>query len=246
MNPIIGITTNARNDKWVTLPYYDHYFVVPDVYVDAVRQAGGIPILLPPDEPNLEHLLQLLDSLIISGGGDICPQFYDGDIAHPNLTRQDEARDKFEIAIIKQAMQAKDKPIFCVCRGMQVLNVALGGTMYEHIPDIREQDIHRGSDGFWAIHDVLVEPNSKLADAMNTTQVKTYSGHHQAVKIVADGLSVVAKSPDDIVEGLEAIDHPWLVGVQWHPEKSASVDETQQALFNQLVAEARKVKSVNS
>lgn len=240
MTAIIGITTGGRFENMYNSKYYDHYYVVPDMYVQAVRVAGGIPILLPPGEMLLEEILTIVDGIIVTGGGDIIPSTYGGNDNHPAVNRLDKERDDFEFAIIQHMAQRKDKPVLCVCRGMQVLNVALGGSMYEHIPDIREVDTHRNQvDGYWQLHDVEIEDDSKMAEAMGSSIVKTYSGHHQAVKDIADGLRIVAKSPDDIVEGLEAIDHPWMIGVQWHPEKSAHEDKTQQALFNKLVEIAR-------
>lgn len=239
MKAIIGITTSGRNENMYETKYYEHYYVAPHLYVEAVRQAGGIPILLPPGESNIGQILELVDGIIVTGGGDIIPEAYGGDEKHPAVNRLDKERDDFEFELIQQVMKSKDKPVLCVCRGMQVLNVALGGTMYEHIPDIREIDTHRNEVGYWQLHEVNVEPGSRMAEAMGSQIVNTYSGHHQAVKDIADGLRIVAKSPDNIVEGLESSTHPWMVGVQWHPEKSAREDVTQQALFDKLVEIAR-------
>lgn len=235
MKPIIGITTSGRNENLVQSPYYDEYFVVPSPYVDAVSKAGGIPLLIPPIPDDIERLLSIVDGIIISGGGDIEPQRYGGNAQHPALTRQDTERDALEIEIIQQIVASKEKPVLCVCRGMQVLNVALGGTLHEHIPDIREQDTHRNEDGFWIVHEVNVKAESKLASAMQAETVHTFSGHHQAIDKIAENLKVVASSPDDIVEALEHTEHPWIIGVQWHPEKSARSDKTQQNLFDKLV-----------
>lgn len=239
MKAIIGISTSGRYENIYQSVYYDHYYIMPDLYVQAVRKAGGIPILLPPGEENLAEILEIVDGIILTGGGDIIPEAYDGNMEHPKVIRLDKERDDFEFAIIRDAVERKDKPVLCVCRGMQVLNVALGGTMYEHIPDIRETDGHRDETGYWKLHEVKVDADSKMAEAMGTDIVHTYSGHHQAVKDIADGLKIVAKSPDDIVEGLELPSHPWMVGVQWHPEKSAHEDKTQQGLFDKLVEIAK-------
>ncbi|MGJ3241013.1 MAG: gamma-glutamyl-gamma-aminobutyrate hydrolase family protein [Anaerolineae bacterium] len=240
MTTIIGITTSGLNEQMVQSPYYDHYYVVPDLYVAAVRRAGGIPILLPPGETDIESVLELVDGMVVTGGGDICPYVYGGNSDHASLTRQDPERDRFEIGIIQAMIVQRDQPVLCVCRGMQVLNVALGGTMYEHIPDIRDVDMHRNADGFWTVHDVQIRARSKLAQAMQSIQVQTYSGHHQAVKTIGEGLTVVAQAPDGIVEGLEVNVHPWMIGVQWHPEKSAQTDPTQQALFDTLIRQTQQ------
>ena len=239
MKPIIGITTYGKDDYKIESTYYSGYYVTPNDYVEAVRRAGGIPILLPPGEEDISHILELVDGIIVSGGGDIRPEAYGGNSEHPSLNRLGLERDTLEINIIREMSERKDKPVLCICRGMQVMNVALGGTMYEHIPDIRETDTHRNEEGFWTIHEVTVNADSKLAEAMGTDTVHTYSGHHQAVKDIASGLKVIAKSPDDIVEGLESIHHPWMVGIQWHPEKSAHEDSSQQRLFDKLVALAK-------
>ncbi len=239
MSAIIGITTYGANENKINSDYYEHYYAVPALYVDAVRRAGGIPVLLAPGETQIEKILEIVDGIIVSGGGDIRPENYGGNGSHPALTRQDSERDAMEIGIIREMVKRQDKPVLCICRGMQVLNVALGGTMYEHIPDIRDIDSHRNHDGHWTIHEVTVDADSKMANAMGSQTVNTYSGHHQAVKDIASALRVVAKSPDDIIEGLELDSHPWMVGVQWHPEKSAHEDDTQQALFNKLVEIAR-------
>jgi putative glutamine amidotransferase len=238
MPPIIGLSTGGRIENDFTGDYYQSFFYIPSLYIESVRRAGGIPVLLPPNAADeVEALLPCLDGLIITGGADIDPKHYQGNDQHPNLTKIDHERDSSELALIR-AWAKTDKPMLCVCRGMQVLNVAFGGTMHEHIPDVRESDIHRSADGLWAIHEISVDENSRLAKAMGTNKVETYSGHHQAVKAIGQGLCVVAQAPDGIIEALEHEQHPWLLGVQWHPEKSSATDPTQQAIFNTFVKEA--------
>jgi putative glutamine amidotransferase len=239
MPPIIGLSTGGRIENDFASSYYDSFFYIPSLYIEAVRRAGGIPILIPPDSANeAESLLHRLDGLIITGGADINPKHYGGNTQHPSLTKIDPERDNSEMALI-HAWLNTNKPMLCVCRGMQVLNVALGGTMHEHIPDVRENDIHRSADGLWAIHEVLVDENSLLAQVMGTNNVETYSGHHQAVKAIGQGLCIVAQAPDGIVEALAHEKHPWLIGVQWHPEKSAATDPTQQRIFDVLAQQAK-------
>jgi putative glutamine amidotransferase len=238
MPPIIGLSTGGRIENDFTGDYYQSFYYIPSLYVESVRRAGGIPVLLPPNAAHeVETLLPRLDGLIITGGADIDPKHYEGNSQHPKLTKIDHERDSSELALIR-AWSKTDKPMLCVCRGMQVLNVAFGGTMHEHIPDVREKDIHRGADGLWAIHEISVDENSLLAKVMGTNKVETYSGHHQAVKAIGQGLCVVAQAPDGIVEALEYEQHPWLLGVQWHPEKSAATDPTQQAIFDAFVKTA--------
>ena len=132
-----------------------------------------------------------------------------------------------------------DLPTLCICRGMQLLNVVLGGSLHEHIPDLQAEDIHRSAEGGWIVQPLCALPSSKVATAMQSPQVATYSGHHQAVKSVAPNLQITATAPDGIIEALEHSEHPWLVGVQWHPECSAHEDLSQQRLFDALVEKAR-------
>lgn len=240
MPPIIGITSTGKNESYLESRYYKSYYASPSQYVDAVRKAGGVPIILPSAKPDeVQDILQIVDGMIVTGGTDIAPEFYDGNSDHPNLTQLDKERDASEIAIVQNIVEMADKPLFCVCRGMQVLNVALGGTIYEHLPDILEDDMHR-DDGFWTLHDVDVDNDSLLAQVMQAETVNTYSGHHQAIKTVGEGLSVVAKAADGIIEALTYENHPWVLAVQWHPEKTAAEDITQQRLFDALVEAARE------
>lgn len=129
---------------------------------------------------------------------------------------------------------------------MQALNVALGGTLHEHIPDIREDNIHQAVDGGWTIQGVTVDPDSFLAEVMERTDLTTHSGHHQAIKELAPSAKIVATSPDDIIEAIEVPGHPWLVAVQWHPEMSAAEDPSQQRIFDQLVKTATEYRKRRS
>jgi putative glutamine amidotransferase len=236
MPSVIGLTTYGYQEKRTLSQHYEYHYALPKEYVDAVIRAGGIPLLIPPTGGNWRMLWRLFDGIIIAGGTDVAPQYYQGDTSNPKINAEAPERDATEIALVQYAFEMKDKPVLCICRGMQVLNVALGGTLHAHIPDIREQVIHRSAEGVWALHDCTVKADSQLAQIMGTESVHTYSGHHQAVNQVANGLHVVATAPDGIIEAVVAPDHPWLVGVQWHPEKSAATDPTQQRLFDAFVA----------
>jgi putative glutamine amidotransferase len=238
--PIIGLTTYGYREKETISSLYDHHYAIPKEYVDSVTRAVGIPLLIPPNDNDWQALWPTLDGIIVTGGTDVAPQYYNGDTQNPKIQAAAPERDAAEIALIQYAIAAKDKPVLCICRGMQVLNVALGGTLHAHIPDIREQDMHRNEEGLWTLHDCDVEAGSQLARIMGVDCVNTYSGHHQAVNHVANGLQVVATAPDGIIEALNYPDHPWFMGVQWHPEKSAATDPTQQRLFDELVKAAAK------
>lgn len=238
-NPLIGVTTGGRSEGYIKSRHYEAFYSVPAPYVDAVRRAGGIPLLLPPGEEACGSLLPLLDGLIVTGGTDIDPAEYGGDRWHPHALPADAERDRSELGLARRLLDEGETPLLCICRGLQVLNVAAGGTLHEHIPDIREEDIHRNEAGLWAMQEVHIKSDSLLAEVMGLTTMRASSGHHQAVKDVAPGLRVAAAGVDGIIEALELPSHPWLIAVQWHPEVTAARDPAQQALFDALVAQAR-------
>lgn len=237
--PIIGITTGGRTEPYVTSKHYDEFYSTPAQYVDAVHRAGGTALLIPPSNTDWNTLIDILDGVIITGGTDINPAEYDGNTENPNLYPADAERDRAELTFARHLIAEKQTPLLCICRGFQVLNVATGGTLHEHIPDIRKTDIHRNAEGLWQMQDVSIEPDSLTASVLGTTQVNSTSGHHQAVKDVGDGLRVVGTAPDGIIEAMEMPDHPWLIALQWHPEVTAMSDPTQQAIFDALVEQAK-------
>ena len=238
--PLIGITTGGRSEGYIQSRHYREFFSTPAPYVDAVRRAGGIALLLPAAVSEWEQLLPLLDGIVVTGGTDIDPVEYGGNHRHPNVLPPDRERDRSELALARRLLDEGLTPTLCICRGLQVLNVAAGGTLHEHIPDIRADDIHRDEAGLWAMQDVHVKPDSLMATVMGKTALHTSSGHHQAVRDLGAGLRVVAEAEDGIIEALEAPAHPWLIAVQWHPEVTAAHDKSQQALFDGLVENARK------
>lgn len=242
MQPVIGITTYGRDERKIKTLYYDEFFYLPTQYVDAIRRAGGTPLLLPPGGEDWRAWPARLDGLIVSGGGDVNPAAYDGQADHASIAGVDLHRDASEIGLLRQVTGPSAMPVLCICRGMQMLNVALGGTLVEHIPDVRDRDIHRAADGGWAMQSVQVAPGSFLASVMGVTSITTHSGHHQAVKDLGRDLVVVATAADDIPEALELPDHPWLVAVQWHPEMSAASQPSQQRIFDSLVMAAAAAK----
>jgi putative glutamine amidotransferase len=194
LKPLIGITTNGR---------WEFYYKLRIEYVDAVRRAGGIPVMLPPGETALDALLERLDGVIFSGGLDLNPALYNGQSDHPALSRFDDERDETEVALARKLMNLR-LPVLFICRGLQVFNVALGGTLIEHVPDVvGEITNHRLSDRQPTSHAISVEAHSNLAQVMAGTEVETASWHHQSVRKPADGLQVIALSPDGIIEALE-------------------------------------------
>ena len=146
--------------------------------------------------------------------------------------------DQTELELIRYLLDQSSKPVLFICRGMQMLNVVMGGTLHEHLPDARDIDIHRNEVGGWTLQSVAVVPETALARSMQVEAVKTFSGHHQAIKDVANGLRVVADASDGTVEAVEIDGSRFFVAVQWHPEMSAASDPSQQNLFNDLVKAA--------
>ena len=237
MQPIIGITTYGRREQPNPNDHYAEHYSAPVQYVAAVRRAGGVPVLLMPEEPAWERWLDVVDGVIVSGGADVEPSRYGG-ADHPEVVEFDPHRDAAELALTARLVESTTPSLF-VCRGMQVLNVALGGTLHPHVPDLGSGDIHRNDEGLWTYHDIEATEGSRVAEAMGTGSAKPCSGHHQALDRVADALTVTAVAPDGLPEAVELADHPWLVGVQWHPEVSAPDDPAQQGIFDAFVAAAR-------
>jgi putative glutamine amidotransferase len=233
--PIVGITGYPRDERG--------RFSLPAEYVAAVRRAGGIPVIVAPGETRANELLEVLDALILAGGGDVDPMLYGGR-AHPAIYGVDRERDESEIALAREVRE-RGTPALAICRGSQVLNVALGGTLIEHLPDeVGERVAHRGSGaGTRAMHAVEIEPGSGLARTLGSQHVEASSSHHQGIRRVARELSVVARAEDGAIEGVELPRHPFLLGVQWHPEHTAGDDPAQQRLFDDLVEAARRTRS---
>ncbi len=212
-------------------------------YVDAVIRAGAAPLLIPnvTDRALLRTLYGRLDGLLLSGGGDIDPTYY-GEARHEKCGLPSPERDETELALIRWAVE-DGMPLLAICRGIQVLNVALGGTLYQ---DIEAQapgaERHSWSPGYprdYIAHSVSIEPQTRLAHIVGADPLPVNSFHHQSVKDVAPGLTVTARAPDQIIEAVEANGHAFVVGVQWHPEGLASSDTRAQGLFDALVTVCR-------
>jgi putative glutamine amidotransferase len=183
-------------------------------------------------------LLDRFDALVLTGGPDLDPETF-GQLPHPKTYGVDRDVDDFELPLVHDAI-ARGIPTLAICRGVQVLNVALGGSLYQHIPDDPGTEPHGrpGEPNGGRLHDVTIDAGSRLAAVMEATTVAASCHHHQAIDKVGDGLHVVARAADGIVEALE-LDHPeqWLLAVQWHPEDTAGTDQAQQHLFDALVAQ---------
>ena len=247
MNPIIGITAQQSvvDSPGGQLPAQ----VVNEVYTDAVIRQGGTPVLLAPVDPDqAPHVLDRIDGLVLSGGGDVDPSFYGGQ-RHEEMYSLDLARDSYEIALAREAQQRR-MPVLAICRGLQVLNVALGGTLIEDIPSEIGSNDHsvRGPTVVDSHQTVTMDSASLVAQVVNSVEAHVNSIHHQAVRDVAPGLRAAGWTPDGVVEVLDPIDHRWpLLAVQWHPEYLAVKDDPASlALFGALVVNARVAASLPS
>jgi putative glutamine amidotransferase len=213
-------------------------------YVDAVRRAGAVPLVFPVIDPDdVESLLAVVDGLILTGGGDVDPARY-GAEPHPETYGVDDARDAIEFRLLQVALD-EGLPVLATCRGLQVANVALGGTLVQHLPMVTESE-HR-QFGRWqeGVHRVRIDPDSRLARLLGRTDVEVNSLHHQAVATPAPGLRPVAWAEDGVVEAVEPVGDERLVAVQWHPELHENAP-AQQGLFGNLVAQATEVAARSS
>ena len=231
MRPVIGITTYVEPSEWG--PWKTEAALVPATYVRMVERTGGRPVLIPP-AMGADEVLDVLDGLVFSGGADVDPAYY-GAAPHESVTSLREDRDQSELALLRGALD-RDLPLLCVCRGMQLLNVACGGTLEQHLPDRTAIDAHLKSPGVFAVHEVEIEVASGVMAPIVGSRRLVRSHHHQAPDRLGKGLRCVARAPDGTVEGLEMPGRTFVVGVLWHPE-----EDEDGGLFEALVHAARKV-----
>jgi len=231
--PLIGISSYSQRARWGN--WDDEAVLLPRRYADKVAAAGGTPVLLPPVD-GIEHVLPRLDGLVLAGGGDIDPGRYaaarDAATGLPNA-----ARDGAELALCAGALDL-GLPLLGICRGLQVINVALGGTLHQHLPDIIGHDGHSPEAAGYGRHDVAVASDSRLADALGRTELAVPTHHHQAIARLGAGLVATAWAGDGIIEAAESgpagdVAAPMLA-VQWHPEAGDDL-----SLFRWLIAAAR-------
>jgi putative glutamine amidotransferase len=211
-------------------------------YLHAVQQAGGVPVALPPQlsPSSLERLAGSLDALLLTGGGDMDPSHF-GEDRHATLYDVAPARDSLELSVIQRALDQR-RPILAICRGIQVLNVALGGSLYQDVASDPGTEVqHSQKEGRdQATHKVTVTPGSRLARALGADEIEVNSFHHQVIKALGRGLTAVAWAPDHLIEGVELEDDSrWVLGVQWHPEHLTQHSEAARRLFSALVTAAR-------
>ncbi len=235
-DPLVGVTTS------ITVGQTPERAYVNSAYLHAVQQAGGVPVLLPPQlsKASLERLVRGLDALLLTGGGDVDPATF-GEEPHPTLYEVAPARDALETQVTLIALERKT-PLLAICRGIQVLNVALGGSLHQDVAtepgtqiqhsqkEAREQTTHK----------VTATPRSRLGRVLGAEDLEVNSFHHQVIKSLGRGLVPVAWAPDQLVEGVELDDDSqFVLGVQWHPEHLVGNSEPARRLFSALVTAAR-------
>jgi gamma-glutamyl-gamma-aminobutyrate hydrolase PuuD len=225
---VIGVTAYAERARWAAWDMPAS--VVPQRYLDKVLAAGGIPVIVPA-VPDIAGALSRLDGLLLVGGGDLDPARYDA-VPHPKNTPINVVRDHAELALLREAL-ALGLPILGICRGLQLLNVALGGTLHQHVPDVVGHEGHSGGGGVFTRHDVHLRPRSRLARALGRTTLEVPSLHHQAIDRLGTGFTACGWSDDGLIEAAELDGYPFTVGVQWHPEADREV-----AVFTALVTAA--------
>lgn len=237
--PLIGVTGRAER---AVRPPNPLLHAVAQSYVRAVELGQGAPLIIPPhlEQDHLRAIFERLDGLLLSGGGDIEPAFF-GEPSSGLLWQVDGRRDRTELALARWAL-AEKLPLLAICRGIQVLNVAAGGTLIQDIPTqvpdaLAHNAVLRPLEQI--AHTVEVVAGSRLAGLIESREMEVNSAHHQAVKTIGAGLVVVARAPDGVVEGLEASDHPFCIGVQWHPEVLVEDRPEMRRLFAGLVEAAR-------
>lgn len=233
--PLIGITGNLRRKK-------NHLELrLREKYITAIQAAGGLPVILSPDmdDKRLVALAHYLDGILFSGGVDVDPLHFNG-IPHPSVEADEPERDDFEIRLVKLAVDS-GLPFLGICRGLQVINIALGGSLYTHLPEQLEGEIqhdrHDVDDRGYLAHHVRLESGCRLATLSKSTDLEVNSLHHQGIKDLAPVLNAVGWSEDGLIEAIEMDDHPYALAVQWHPEELQDRLEVQ-ALFLSFVKAA--------
>ncbi len=216
MQPVIGITTNEGTNRDGHPTVY-----LMQSYINAVQQAGGVPVLIPSQIANngWSSLYERLDGILFSGGGDISLEHFKGE-DHPRIDDVEPLRDAVELNLLHAAV-SDGKPFFGICRGCQMINVGLGGTLYTHIPDQLPNALdhaYPGNRRTVLVHEVKIEEGTHIAEIVGEPILKVNSLHHQGLKDIAPGLRVTGHSPDGLVEAIELPDHPFGIAVQWHPE----------------------------
>ncbi len=235
MSAVIGICAAVEKARWGA--WDETITMAPRAYAAAVQATGAIAFLLPPDASAIaepDRILDRIDALMLAGGSDVDPASY-GAAPDPQTKGVWPERDAFELALARRALE-RELPILGVCRGMQMLNIACGGTLVQHLPDqLGGDERHRHTPGTYGDHEVELEPGSLAAASAGSARLTVKSHHHQGVDRIGEGLLITGRSvPDGIVEALELPDRPYALGVLWHPE-----EDVKSSIIDSLVEAAR-------
>src|SRR3989338_5688115 len=232
--PLIGITSDYDDSN-----EQPRFFIKRD-YVSAIEEAGGIPLLLcPTNESIISHFINLIDGLLISGGGfDIDPKFY-GEKPHPKLGKTVPERTNFEIKLLKSAVE-KRMPVLGICGGHQLINVYFGGTLYQDIPSQYSEKINhkQSTPSDIPYHKIEIHPSTRLSKITEADSGMVNSTHHQSIKKIGNGFNVSAVAEDGIIEAIESDNDDFIVGVQWHPERIYNKDFCSKNIFTEFIKEA--------
>lgn len=233
MKPIIGITCGMREDKFAFLNYKN---------IDVIKKAGGVPIVLPLVKEECDSYLEIVDGILFSGGKDLNPMFLDEDPI-PGIGATNIRRDEFELELYKKAIE-KNISILGICRGLQVINIAAGGSIYQDLKNQFDGCLcHRqeGTPSYNYFHKLDIVEDSELFKIYNDNAIYTNSFHHQAVKDVAPGFKIVAKARDGVIEAIESTDNKFVLAVQWHPELMYVEHEEHFKIFKRFIEKCKKV-----
>jgi putative glutamine amidotransferase len=236
VRPLIGITSYLELVSWGVWDL--DAALVPASYVHALERAGGRPLLVPPSEAGVEETLAALDGIVFSGGSDVDPAAYGAD-PHPETNGVHRDRDRAELALLTAALD-RNMPVLAICRGSQVLNVARGGDLVQHLPDVVGHERHKHTPGQFADHGVRIGPDTNLSRLVRE-HAPVKSHHHQGYGRLGDGLRPAAWADDGVVEALEDPSRRFALGVLWHPEEGED-----DALFAGLVAAAREYRATRA
>jgi len=237
MKPIIGVIPSYEGGSW------KDYYKLYGNYSRCISSRGGIPLIIPAvQKEDMETVLSHLNGLLLTGGYDIAPKYFDEEINANNVMISKE-RDEYELALAKKALDM-DLPILGICRGIQVLNVIAGGTLYQDVNQDGATELNHSVLGDveekYGVHNVIINEGSILHCIFNQRSIKVNSIHHQAVKAVSPDFIISALSEDGIIEGIESKSHSFVLGVQWHPERMAGTCPEQYGIFDELIKEALK------
>ena len=243
MSPIIGITASIDHRSAA----YGETYSLTRKYAEGVLQAGGVPVIVPHnlDEDSLRVVLDRLDGVLLSGGGDIDPVLF-GEEPHPAISEIEPDRDRVELTLARWLVE-RNKPFLAICRGVQVLNVALGGSLVQDIPSQVPDALQHSFDRKttprdYLAHPVRIDPSSQLARVMQLERAQTNSWHHQSIKQAAADVRVTAVAPDGVIEAVEVPGRRYAIGVQWHPEWMFEKWAEQRRLFEELVKASGSAK----